>query len=257
MAEGLTHGNVISRDSTAVVLDPCRFNPTFRENEFLARTIGAQIVQAGELIVSGNGVELVDGKKRSRVHTIVRRIDDDLLDPNCFRPDSLVGLPGLCKAWRNGQVNLLNPPGSCMANIRSFSRLVPTMIREFLKEEPALEVAVSAECSNSETMNELEKNPRQFAVRTDDPMHPSRPYFGDTATVAQTSSMLQAVRHSPERFVVRRLLSDRRPRGFNLRVFSNTGRGFCVPLCGIGRDCQSDGGATLAVNDDPSARFVG
>lgn len=116
--------------------------------------------------------------KRTRVHTIVRRVDDDLLDPNCFRPDSLVRAPGLCKAWSNGTVNLVNPPGSCIANIRSFVSLVPAMIREHLDEEPELEIAASEECSSADAMRGLTKDPAQFAVRTNDPMHPARPYFG-------------------------------------------------------------------------------
>lgn len=257
LAESAMFRSGVSDTSTAVVFDPCRFNPTFRENESLARAIGLPIVQPGDLIVTKSGIELVNATKRSRVHAIIRRIDDDLLDPNCFRPDSLVGLPGLCKAWRNGNVNLVNPPGSCTANIRSFTRLVPTMIREFLNEEPTLPIATCGECSNVETITELEKNFRKFSVRTNDPMHPARPYFGDSATAEQTSSMLSAVRRDPEKYVIRKLLPDAEQRGFNLRVFSTMGNGFFVPLCGIGRECQSDGGATVAINDDPSAHFVG
>ena len=246
-----------SEASSTIVLDPCRYNPTFRENEFLARTIGAQVASAGELVVSKDGVELVSGIKRTKISTIVRRVDDDLLDPNCFRPDSLVGLPGLCKAWKSGLVNIVNPPGSGVASIRSFTQLVPEMIREFLGEEPALPVAVSRGCSAPDVMQELIENPARFAVRTNDQMHPARPCFGDSATKAETLAMLDAVRRDPEKFVTRDLLPASEPRGFSLRVFSSLGKGFYMPRCGIGRQCQSDGGATLAINDDVSACFVG
>ena len=252
----VTYGDGSDAGST-VVLDPCRYNPTFRENEFLARTIGAQIAHSGELVVTKDGVELLSGRKRNRIHAIMHRVDDDLLDPNCFRPDSLVGLPGLCKAWKNGLVNLVNPLGSSVANIRSFVQLVPTMIREFLGEEPALQIATSRECSAADAMQELIEDPTRFAVRTNDPMHPARPYFGDAATASETISMLNSVRRNPSKFVTRLLLPDSEMRGFNLRVFSSMGKGFYMPRCGIGRKCQSDGGATLAVNDDVSACFVG
>ncbi len=257
MAESVVTYSEGSDAASTVVLDPCRYNPTFRENEFLARMIGAQIAHAGELVVTKDGVELVSRMKRTRIHTIVHRVDDDLLDPNCFRPDSLVGLPGLCKAWKNGRVNLVNPLGSSVANIRSFVQLVPTMIREFLGEEPALQIAPSRECSAPDAMRELIEDPTRFAVRTNDPMHPARPYFGDAATASETLSMLNAVRRNPSKFVTRSLLPDSERRGFNLRVFSSMGKGFYMPRCGIGRQCQSDGGATLAINDDVSARFVG
>gem|GEM_PF-2911535 len=198
MAESVvTYGNGSAAAST-VVLDPCRYNPTFRENEYLARMIGSQIVHAGELVVTKDGVELVSGMKRTRVHTIVHRIDDDLLDPNCFRPDSLVGLPGLCKAWKSGRVDLLNPLGSSAANIRSFDQLVPTMIREFLGEEPVLQIAHSHACSTPEAIRQLIENPTHFAVRTNDPMHPSLPELSmsfatqharQSATIAMTIPM--------------------------------------------------------------------
>ena len=242
--------------STTVVLDPCRYNPTFSENEFLARTTGAQITRASDLVVSRDGVEYVTGSGRTRIQTIVRRIDDDLLDPNCFRPDSLVGLPGLCSAWKNGRVNLVNPPGSSVASIRSFTQLVPAMIRNYLGEEPALPIAETQECSAPHALQKLYEDPTQFAVRTNDPMHPARPYLGNSATKAETLSMLNSVRRNPEKFVLRNLLPQAEASGFNLRVFSTMGNGFYMPRCGIGRKCQSDGGATLAINDDESAFFV-
>lgn len=256
MAESVVTYGDSSAVASTVVLDPCRYSSTFRENEFLARTIGSQIVHAGELVVSKDGVELVSGMKRTRVHTIVHRIDDDLLDPNCFRPDSLVGLPGLCKAWKSGRVNLVNPLGSSAANVHSFGQLVPTMIREFLGEEPVLQIAHSQACSTPGAIGQLIDDPTHFAVRTHDPRHPSRPYFGDAATPSETLSMLHAVRCDPSKFVMRSLLADADMRGFNLRVFSSMSQGFYMPPCGIGRHCQSDGGATLAINDDVSVFFV-
>jgi len=257
LADSVAKSGLKTPDSTAVVLNPCRYNPTIRDNEFLARTVNSQITQAGELVVRNGIVELVTGMKRTRVHTVIRRVDDDLLDPNCFRPDSLVGVPGLCKAWRNGAVNLVNPPGSYIANIRSFTKIVPAMIREYLNEEPELEIAASEECSSDTAIQRLAKNPSQFAVRTNDPMRPARPFFGNTATASETTSLLGAVRREPGKFVMRSLLPDTDRGGFNLRVFSSMGKGFFMPLCGIGRSCQADGGATLAINEDASACFVG
>lgn len=257
LADSVAKSGLAAPGSLAVVLDPCRLNPAFRENEFLAHTVNSTVAAARDLVVRNGVVELVSGMKRTRVHTVVRRVDDDLLDPNCFRPDSLVGVPGLCKAWRNGAVKVVNPPGSGIANIRSFTNLVPAMIRAYLNEEPELEIAASEECSSETSMQQLTQNPRQFAVRTNDQMHPARPYFGNTATASEMASMLSAVRGEPEKFVMRALLPETDPGGFNLRVFSSMGKGFFMPLCGIGRTCQPDGGATLAINEDASARFVG
>ena len=93
-----------------------------------------------------------------------------------------------------------------------------------------------------------------------------RSYVGDVAprlaflvsdARPQLLSMFNNVRRDPSKFVMRSLLPKSEVRGFNVRVFSSMGKGFYMPRCGIGRQCQSDGGATLAINDDVSACFVG
>ena len=96
---------------------------------------------------------------------------------------------------------------------------MPARIREYLNEEPELEIAVSEECPSETSMQKLRQNPRQFAVRTNAPMHSARPYFGNTATASETACMLTAVRHEPGKSVMRSLLVNNDRGGFNLRVF--------------------------------------
>ena len=74
-----------------------------------------------------------------RVHTIYRRLDDDFIDPLEFRPDSLLGVPGLVRAYRAGTVAIANAIGTGVADDKAVYCYVPAMIRFYLGEEPLLE----------------------------------------------------------------------------------------------------------------------
>jgi uncharacterized circularly permuted ATP-grasp superfamily protein len=192
----------------------------------------------------------------SRVSTIVRRIDDDLLDPNSMRPDSLVGLPGLIRAWRNGVVNVVSPPGASLANIRSFGRMIPTMIREYLSEEPILNSARVIECSDPEALETVLDHVGEYAIRTNDPLHPARPYFGRTGVPSELSGLLAQIRRHPEAYIARPLLAEDEAAGMSLRLYSSLSRSFRLLRVGLARMCQPDGGAPLIINPDAPMAVV-
>ncbi len=181
---------------------------------------------------------------------IVRRIDDDLLDPNCLRPDSLIGVPGLVRAWKRGLVSVVSPPGSRVSNCRSFGMLIPQMIRELLGESPVLDSAEVLECSDPVALNLVLRCCDCFAIRTNDPQHPARPFFGDSAGAAEFSAMRNSLTRNPSAFVARRLLpaGSSQPAGQSLRVFASHSRGFRLLRAGLARPCQPDGGAPQAVD---------
>lgn len=232
------------------VLDPGFFSTTFRGNEFLARCLNAHLVRSSDLTIESDGVFLKSGQRLIRISTIVRRIEDDLLDPNCFRPDSLVGLPGLMRAWKNGLVKVMSPPGSGFANSRSFGRMIPQMIRELLNEEPLLNSVEVSECGIDDVLQNVITNPERYAIRTNDPRHPARPYFGRDGAPAEFSNLLVRIRKNPSAFVVRPLLPTNSDTSTNLRVFATGGRSFRLLRAAIGRDCQPDGGAAVSIGSD-------
>ncbi len=243
-------------DGVVFVLDPGPFSATYRGNEFLSRVLNAKIGKASDLVVRADGVYLQSASALSRVSTIIRRIDDDLLDPNSLRPDSLVGLPGLIRAWRNGVVNVVSPPGASLANIRSFARLIPTMIRELLGEEPVLRAGQVIELSDPDELQRVLSNIEHFAVRTNDPLHPARPYFGRTGLKSDFNDLLNRVRRNPEGYVARPLLSEDEVAGMNLRLYASLGNCFRLLRVGLARMCQPDGGAPLIINPEAPMALV-
>lgn len=126
-------------DPTIAVLTPGIFNSAYFEHSFLAERLGADLVEGADLVVGGDDcvyMKTIAGLER--VHVIYRRIDDLFLDPDAFRPDSMLGVPGLMRAWRAGKVALANAPGAGVADDKVVYAWVPDMIRYYLGEEPLL-----------------------------------------------------------------------------------------------------------------------
>ena len=121
-----------------VVLTPGPFNSAYFEHTFLARTMGIELVEPSDLFVEDDQVFVRTTHGPERVHVIYRRIDDAYLDPEFFRPDSLLGVPGLMRAYAAGQVTLANAPGNGCADDKAVYPFVPDMIRYYLGEEPIL-----------------------------------------------------------------------------------------------------------------------
>jgi uncharacterized circularly permuted ATP-grasp superfamily protein len=127
-----------SEKPVVVVLSPGLYNSAFFEHSFLAREMGAMLVEGRDLIVEDNHVFMRTTRGRQRVDVIYRRIDDDFLDPLSFRRDSLLGVPGLINAYREGNVGLANAPGAGVADDKAVYAFMPALIRYYLAEEPLL-----------------------------------------------------------------------------------------------------------------------
>ncbi len=126
-------------DPSIALLTPGVYNSAFYEHMFLAREIGAELVEGRDLLVDDGFVYMRTTTGLRRVDVIYRRVDDDFMDPLVFRPDSMLGVPGLLHAYRLGNVALANSPGTGVADDKSVYAYVPHMIRYYLSEEPILQ----------------------------------------------------------------------------------------------------------------------
>ena len=139
-------------DPTIVVLTPGIHNSAYFEHAFLAQQLGVELVEGSDLVVLDDDcvyARTIDGLQR--VDVIYRRIDDLFLDPEVFRPDSPLGVPGLMRAWRAGRVALVNAPGAGIADDKKVYSYVPDIIRFFLDEEPILATVPTLRCSDEES----------------------------------------------------------------------------------------------------------
>ena len=126
-------------DPTIVVLTPGIFNSAYFEHSFLAQRMGAELVEGDDLVVDDdNCVYMKTIQGLERVDVIYRRIDDLFLDPEVFREDSMLGVAGLMRAWKAGNVGIANAPGAGVADDKCVYAWVPDMIRYYLGEEPLI-----------------------------------------------------------------------------------------------------------------------
>ena len=125
-------------DPTVVLLSPGVYNSAYFEHVFLAREMGAPLVEGSDLVVERNKVYMATTDGREPVHVIYRRINDDFLDPKVFNRDSMLGVPGLFDAYRKGNVTLANAVGTGVADDKAVYAYMPRIIRYYLDEDPIL-----------------------------------------------------------------------------------------------------------------------
>jgi uncharacterized circularly permuted ATP-grasp superfamily protein len=127
------------REPTIVLLTPGIFNSAYFEHTFLAQQMGIELVEGRDLLVHDNIVYMRTTAGLRRVDVIYRRVDDDFIDPLCFRPDSRLGVAGLFNAYRAGNVTLANAIGTGIADDKAIYAYVPAIIRYYLGEDPVLQ----------------------------------------------------------------------------------------------------------------------
>jgi uncharacterized circularly permuted ATP-grasp superfamily protein len=121
-----------------VLLTPGPHNSAYFEHAYLARQMGIPIVEGRDLLVRDSRVYMRTTRGLQRVDVVYRRIDDDFLDPQVFRPDSMLGVPGIVQAYRCGNVSLANSIGTGVVDDKVMYYFVPRMIRYYLDQEPIL-----------------------------------------------------------------------------------------------------------------------
>jgi len=126
------------QDPTTVLLTPGVSNSAYFEHTFLAQQMGIELVEGRDLLVHDNLVYMRTTAGLRRVEVIYRRVDDDFLDPLCFRTDSTLGVPGLFNAYRAGNVTLANAIGTGVADDKAVYASVPQIIKYYLNEDPIL-----------------------------------------------------------------------------------------------------------------------
>src|SRR4029079_2970146 len=144
-------------DPQLVVLTPGIYNSAYFEHSFLAQRMGAELVEGADLVVGDDDcvyMRTIAGLER--VHVIYRRIDDLFIDPEVFRADSMLGVPGLMRSWKAGNVGIANAPGAGVADDKVVYAWVPDLIRYFRGEEPFV--------PNVPTYRTMYADERQFVI---------------------------------------------------------------------------------------------
>ncbi len=216
------------------LLTPGVYNSAYYEHMFLAREIGAELVEGRDLVVRNGLVYMRTTDGLRQVDVIYRRVDDDFLDPLVFRPDSLLGVRGLIDAAQLGNVTLANAPGTGVADDKSVYAYVPEMIRYYLGQEPRLQNVETYLCRRPEDLEYTLDNMADLVVKRVGESGGYGMIIGPHATQQERDDYARAVRAAPEGFIAQPVLAlSRSPclidgrfesRHVDLRPFVLTGR---------------------------------
>ncbi|MCR9096228.1 MAG: circularly permuted type 2 ATP-grasp protein [bacterium] len=148
------------------VLTPGVFNSAYFEHSFLARRMGVPLVEGRDLFVDDDHVYAKTTLGPRRIDVLYRRLDDPFLDPEAFRKDSLLGVPGLVRAYAKGNVALANAIGNGVADDKGIYPFVPDMIRFYLSEEPILRQVETYVCAREEDRRYVQENLSSLVVKS-------------------------------------------------------------------------------------------
>ncbi len=184
------------------VLTPGIFNSAYFEHSYLAQQMGAYLVEGTDLIVGDDDcVYLKAVTGLTRVDVIYRRIDDEFLDPEAFRPDSALGVSGLMRAWRKGNVGIANAPGSGVADDKVVYTYVPQMIKYYLNQEPILPNVPSYLCMFEDQREYVLANLDKLVVK---PANESGGYgmiIGPRASEEERAKFADLIRDNPRNYM--------------------------------------------------------
>ena len=184
-----------------VLLSPGIYNSAYFEHSFLARHMGIELVLGQDLFVHDDRVFLKTTHGPQRVDVIYRRLDDDFLDPKAFRPDSLLGVPGLFSAYRAGNVTLANAVGTGIADDKAIYPFVEEMIRYYLSEEPILHNVPTYICARPADMAYTLEHLEELVVKAVNESGGYGMLMGPSSTKEQRIDFAAKIKANPRNYV--------------------------------------------------------
>lgn len=222
-----------------VVLTPGVYNSAYYEHTFLAKQMGVPLVEGRDLVVQNDMVYMKTTGGLEQVDVIYRRIDDEFIDPQVFRSDSMLGVPGIMQAYKKGNVCLVNAVGNGVADDKAVYVYVPDMIRYYLNEEPILPNVPTYRLENEEDRLHVFENIRKMVVKETNQSGGYGMLMGPSASDEEVEKCIAAVKKSPRSFIAQPVITlstvpclidgQLQPRHVDLRPYA---------LCGANGDIK-------------------
>jgi len=229
----LALGNRHTSRPTVVLLTPGIYNSAYFEHTTLARLMGIELVEGRDLVVDNHKIYMRTTKGLKRVDVIYRRVDDEFLDPLIFRPDSMLGVPGIYHAYRKGNVAIINAMGNGVADDKAIYAYVPNMIKYYLNEEPILKNVPTLRMENADEREHTLKNLHNMVVKRTNESGGYGMLIGNTATEKELKQFAEEIQKSPRQFIAQPIISlssapcyidgKLQPRRVDLRPFALSG----------------------------------
>lgn len=226
-------GNRHTSRPTVVLLTPGIYNSAYFEHTTLARLMGIELVEGRDLVVDNHKVYMRTTRGLKKVDVIYRRVDDEFLDPLIFRPDSMLGVPGIYHAYRKGNVAIVNAMGNGVADDKAIYAYVPDMIKYYLNEEPILKNVPTYRMENVDEREYTLKNLNNMVVKRTNESGGYGMLIGNIATDQELKEFSEEIVKSPRQFIAQPIISlssapcyidgKLQPRRVDLRPFALSG----------------------------------
>lgn len=195
------------QNPTCVVLTPGHYNSAYYEHSFLADSMGIELVEAADLVVDNDAVYMRTIAGRVKVDVIYRRVDDDFLDPLVFRPDSMLGVPGLIAAYAAGNVAIINAPGNGIADDKAIYSYMPEIVRFYSGKEAKLPNVETWRCREPEALRYTLDNLDQLVVKLVDGSGGYGMLVGPTASKSEIEKFRRVLEAEPHRYIAQPTLA--------------------------------------------------
>ena len=183
------------------VLTPGRYNSAYFEHSFLAQQMGIELVEGQDLVVSDDRLYMRTTRGLSPIEVLYRRIDDDFIDPKVFRPDSLLGVPGIMSAYFKGRVAMANAPGTGVADDKAVYAYVPKIISYYLGEDPVLPNVPTYVCWDDKDRAHVLDNLDKFVVKAANESGGYGMMIGPHADQAEREKFARLIQANPRTYI--------------------------------------------------------
>ncbi len=203
----LALGNRQISNPTVVLLSPGIYNSAYFEHTTLARLMGIELVEGRDLIVNNNHVYMKTTKGIQQVDVIYRRVDDEFIDPLVFKPDSILGVPGIYWAYRKGNVAIVNAMGNGVADDKAIYSYVPDMIRYYLNEEPILKSVPTYQLADEDSKKHVFENMNKMVIKRTNESGGYGMLMGNSASDEEMQNFKDAINAEPRNFIAQPIIS--------------------------------------------------
>jgi uncharacterized circularly permuted ATP-grasp superfamily protein len=191
---------------TVVLLTPGVYNSAYYEHTFLARQMGVPLVEGRDLVIDKQKVYMKTTSGLQQVDVVYRRLDDEFLDPLVFRPDSMLGVPGIMSAYRKGTVSLVNAVGNGVADDKAVYVYVPDMIKYYLNEEPILPNVPTYRLEDEDAREHVFANLENMVVKETNQSGGYGMLMGNKASEKELEDTRKAILEKPRNFIAQPII---------------------------------------------------
>jgi uncharacterized circularly permuted ATP-grasp superfamily protein len=192
---------------TIGVLTPGTYNSAYFEHSFLARQMGVELLEGQDLIVHNGFIHMQTTKGLQQVDVLYRRIDDDFIDPLAFRPDSMLGVPGLMEVYKSGKLAMANAPGTGVADDKVIYAYVPKIIKYYSGEEPILPNVPTYVCAEQKERAYVLENLDKLVVKAANESGGYGMLVGPHASQTERKKFAQLIRENPRNYMAQPTLA--------------------------------------------------